>query len=432
MIMLVPTTPEVPKALRPKLWPGLLFVLALCVGYLETVDRLREDESFVDNLQRIEESSPRAEAGYWNASIRLRPLLRIAPSRGDWDLRRLVLANFLHGSLAHLTFNLIGVFAGARICAPFIPFLCTLSIFVLGGSFGLLVSILFSSYPSQFIPHIGSSAGIFALMGTYYVYNFSFRTRYFFWFPSRHGRVALKTSWFFFVDAILLELLLSAVQFLPGRADFVDHLAHVAGFFSGVGLALFLRSIQRWPRFLQTRTEFLYWHARAVPKVFDPVRSSFELWMELVHFNRYNDALKVKLIRLVEQNAAAFSDSEIDDTFAVLSPTFVRLNTNEVADCIRRLLQDKRKIPNRWLASAPYDSLIRIAKVLATRPENQPFVFELVIQYQTVHCKSEATSRKLMLLLKRLEGLMGLTNAPGGKTDIASESKIPSTKSGGS
>jgi len=370
----------------------MMLILGVC--YLESASILRDDEAFIDKWTSEK-----------SALLRLRPLLRISPAPGDWDLRRLLYANFLHGSAPHLAFNLIGAFAGARICSTFIPFLCIFSVFILGGSIGLLLSILLSPHSSLYIPHIGSSAGIFALMGTYYVYNFSFRTRYFFWYPGRHGRVALRTSWFFFVDAILLEMLMSAVQLLPSRTDLVDHLAHVVGFFSGVGLALLLRAAQRWPPFLQTRIEFMYWIRQKPPQIFDRIQNSFRLWSDILDFNRYNDRIKVKFLSLIKTHHSQLSETQLEAGLTYISPTFIRLHTVEVASCLLNLLQNQRKIPKKWLMSVPYDSLIRVAKHLATSAENQIHIFDLFIQYQSVHSNNEATVRKLTLLLKRLEGI---------------------------
>src|SRR5438105_102356 len=120
MILLVPTSPEVPKARAPRLWPGLVLMLILGITYLEARDTLEADYDYLNDLSSFVQTNDRGEAELTkegNKYLKQRPLLRITPSTGDWDIRRLFYANFIHGSVPHLLFNLIGAFAGARLCA---------------------------------------------------------------------------------------------------------------------------------------------------------------------------------------------------------------------------------------------------------------------------------------------------------------------------
>ncbi len=418
MILLVPISPEVPKAHIPMLWPALMLLLLLGLGFLLGFEYVQTDFEYVHSLKSFfveDESGTPKLTEEAQALLKKRPLLSIAPAKGDWDLARLIYANFLHGSLPHLALNWIGVFAGARICTTFIPFLCTLSIFILGGSIGLLVSMLLSAETSAYIPHIGASGGIFALMGTYYVYNFRYRTRYFFWFPSRNGAnrtIGLKTSWFFFLDVILLELVLSTLQFLPDRIDSVDHLAHVMGFASGVVLALTLRFFQKWPSFLQTRSEFLYWIQIDRAQDEDLLQKAFRCWCEILSINPYNDQVKLHLCRLLERHPKLWDSAQRERGFAYFSPTFVRLQTDACARVICALIQNQISLPTPWLIAMPYDSIIRLAQSIARIPEQQAALFELVQGYRRAHPEGGNTERKLELLMAKLSTFKSSTPPP--------------------
>ena len=385
-------------------------ILLLGIIFLETDSRVQADSSYIESLQSLIQKQQNSKQQKLKPELqnylKLRPLLGIAPCRADWDLKRLLLANFLHGGVLHLALNLIGVFAGARICATFIPFFCTFSIFIIGGSLGLLASILLSSEVSAFVPHIGASAGIFALMGTYYIYNFNYRTKYFFWYPSRQGLIALKTSWFFFVDVILLEIVLSASQLLPNHLDSVDHVAHVVGFGAGMLLAVLLRFFQRWPSFVQTRGEFLYWSLIQRPRQFDPVHTPFQKWAELLEINPYNDRVKLRFFRIIYKQSDKLSDEQIEYAFTFLTPTFVRLHTSAVSACLRVLLSQRRKLSQSWLLRMPYDSIIRLAKFLAEPPEEQYLLLEFVSMYRKAHPEGGDLERKLELLISKLSGMV--------------------------
>jgi len=382
-----------------------VLILILGIGYLESLPYLENDAKFVEDLYSVGSEPSQTEPTLTKeayAYLRLRPLLKISPAPGDWDARRIILANFIHGSGMHLAFNLVGAFAGARICATFLPFLCTLSIFVLGGSLGFLASLTFSQ-SGVFVPHVGASAGIFALMGTYYVYNFRYRTRYFFWFPSRRAStIALRTSWFFFVDVILLELLFSTAQFFPTTNDGVDHLAHVFGFGAGMALAYLLRWLQKWPEFLQTRGEFLIWTSKKNLSTYHPFFSPFEKWIQLLEVNPYNDRIKERLFRLLYNQCDRLDPKQLEKVFSFINPTYVRLHGEEAAAFVREVLSKNITIPPKWLKRMPYDSVIQLAKFLASPPEEQHLLFKLVDTYRKVHVKRPETDRKLEILLSKL------------------------------
>ncbi len=409
MILLVPISPEVPRQRKPHLWPALVTVLILCIAFIEVWDTTERDAQYVDSLQSFVTSGPDGIPRLTDQAteyLKLRPLLRVAPAKGDWDLERVFYANFIHGSLIHLLLNLVGVFAGMRICATFLPYAVSVSIFLVGGSLGLLVSLIVSTEVSEYIPHVGASAGIFALMGTYYLYNFGYRTKYFFWFPSRRGFINLKTSWFFFLDVLLLEIVLSLAQFSADRLDSVDHIAHVVGFVTGLSLAFFLRSVQRWPSFLQTRGEFLYWSSIIRPKVYDPVFTPLEVWLDLLDINRYNDHLKAKVCTTLFQNSEVVPDATLVRAFKFLTATYVRLHAAEVSKILIELLSKRRTLPTDWLKRMPYDSVIRLARFMTDPPELQPLLFRFVTEYRRAHPEGGDVDRKLELLMSKLVGVV--------------------------
>jgi len=408
MILLVPTSPEVPRFHRPTWGVSWIVALLLIVCYVQFYPTVQADQDYIDHFQGLKEDGflkdSAAEAKYLSE----RPLLSLTISPKSWSVERAIFSNFIHGGALHLILNLIGVIAGVRICTTFIPFLCTFSIFIVGGTLGLLSSIWITTPGvGDYVPHLGASAGLFALMGTYYVYNFRFRTSYFFWFPSKHGQISLKTSWFFFLDVILLELLLSTAQFLPSSFDGVDHIAHVGGFISGCFLALALRAFQRWPSMLQTRGEFLYWTTFLGEKLkrsgFDPVQATFVGWMELLKINFFNDQLKSKLARHLANHSASFSDEQIKAAMRFFGPTFIRLFPADMASLIQALNQNKQPLPLEWLKRIPYDNIIGISKILATSKENEGDILALVSSYQRAHQSNKRLSQRLEVLIKQME-----------------------------
>lgn len=405
MILLVPINPEVPQVLRPSLWPSLLLVCLLILGFLTTKDVLKSDSEYISSLENSINS--RSVPGKHldketEEYLALRPLLSVAPSKGDWDIERLLKANFIHGSETHLLLNAIGIFAGLRICTTFIPVLSGILIFLLGGSLGLWVSVITSKQISDYVPHVGASAGLFALMGTYYVFNFRFRTQYFFWLPIRRGFISLRTSWFFFVDVILLELVLSAAQLFPDHIDSIDHIAHVVGFFSGVILALGYRLVMRWPSFLQTRAEFVYWQLFAKEKTHRR-NSKFQTWLELLQINRYNDFLKTYLCKAVIENPDAISDAELNEAFKFFVPTFARLNTGILIKAIKSLLSANRTVPHRWLSRVPYDIIIRIARNMAKQSRDRLLLFRFLSDYKATLNTQKKLNSNLDRLMTSLE-----------------------------
>jgi membrane associated rhomboid family serine protease len=380
-------------------------VCCLLIGYFLTRDITRADNEYVQSVEtslQLKPSNSNHVDQETENYLALRPLLSIAPAQGNWDIERLIKANFIHGSLTHLLLNTIGVFAGIRICMTFMPFLTALAIFLVGGSLGLWISLITSKQISDFIPHVGASAGLFALMGSYYIFNFRFRTQYFFWLPIRRGFVCLKTSWFFFIDVILLELILSAAQLFPDRIDSIDHIAHVVGFSSGMALAIGLRFISSWPTFLQTRAEYIYWQSFG-KKISRQKHHKIQVWLELLKINRYNDFLKRRLCKSIRRSPEELSDVELSEVFKFFVPTFVRLNTEMVAKVIQTLIKSNKPIPKRWLSRVPYDILIRLAKSMAVSSKDQQYLYRFLLEYKKAQEPKKKGNDNVEKLMSRLE-----------------------------
>lgn len=423
MILLVPYMPEVPSRHAPRLWQALVFVLILGIIHLIAFDTVIADKKYVDEIVPLIETDSRGVPSVdskTNEYLKKRPLLNIAPAKGDWDWKRLLLANFLHGSKVHVLLNMIGVFAGVRICSTFLSFFSIAAIYLIGGSLGLLASMLLSTEVTAYIPHVGASAGTFALMGTYYIYNFRYRTRYFFWFPSRHGTIALRTSWFFFLDVILLEIVLSSGQFFPTRLDSVDHLAHVIGFLSGMTLAFSLRFILRWPSYLQTSGEYAHWRKKIKPTLKKSPQPPSTLWIEILELNPYNDRAKTNLCLVLEREGPSLPVADIDKALLFLSPTFIRMYTPLVARGLRKLLQKGYALNAQWLRTTPYDCIIAIAKHFTRPVEEHVLLYELMRQYSFAHPEDSSISRKLQFLMQKLVGIIpskDLASRPAGQVD---------------
>lgn len=406
MILLIPISPEVPKSRRPRFWPGLLLSLILAIVYMEISPVLQADKKYLEGLSSLIQTHEDGRVELMpeaHLKLKQRPLLKIVPSRGDWSFRRLLAANFIHGSFPHLLLNMVGVFAGARICSTFMPFSLILAVFMIGGTLGLFVSTVFTQQISIYIPHLGASAGIFTLMGMYYVFNFHYRTKYFFWFPSKYGLAGLRTHWFFFVDVVLLEIILSAAQLFPGQADVVDHFAHVMGFAVGATLALALRTVLRWPAFIQTKSEYLFWRElRKSPMPQDAVEWA-KTWMELLRINKFNDLVKENLLEILRANAATLPQPILDKAVSYIHPTFIRLNPELTANTLTSLLMQDRSLSKEWLERTPYDCVIRIARFLVSDTLGSEPLARLLRPYQEAHQKDIGLQSKLGVLLERLK-----------------------------
>jgi len=133
---------------------------------------------------------------------------------------RLVTANFLHGGVWHLFFNLMGLLALGRVIEMFYGPARMLAIFILSAVAGAVASYFFTPQIS-----LGASTGVMGLMGALLAHNFRYR-RY---LPERLNRL------------IPMLLLLIALQvFFDLRQGHTDLSGHLGGLFGGIVMAVLL------------------------------------------------------------------------------------------------------------------------------------------------------------------------------------------------
>lgn len=132
---------------------------------------------------------------------------------------RLITPIFLHGSLAHLGSNALGLFVfGTRVESLF-GHRRFLIVYLLAGVAGVVASFIFSAQPS-----LGASGAIFGLLGAFTVYFFNNRSKF-----GDRGNAYLR-------DMIVLIGIQLFVSFRPG----IDLWGHVGGLIGGAAVSLFI------------------------------------------------------------------------------------------------------------------------------------------------------------------------------------------------
>lgn len=212
--------------------------------------------------------------------------------------------------------------------------------------------------------------------------------------------MSLPTASFFFVDVILVELVLSTAQFLPNRWDNVDHFAHVFGFLSGMMVAFAFRTSQRWPGFIQTRAEYFLFkllHRRSEAL-------SMGDYFNLLELNSFNDPLKCRIIESLANKTAAFSSpEEWAAFFRFITPTFMRYHLPATLTLLKLALDNGTVIPRRWLQRLPYDLLIQIAYHMSeTRPQRLTLL-RLFCDFISANHDRPQITRRVERLVEQLE-----------------------------
>lgn len=132
---------------------------------------------------------------------------------------RLITPIFLHGSLAHLGSNALGLFVfGTRVESLF-GHRRFLIVYLLAGVAGVVASFIFSAQPS-----LGASGAIFGLLGAFTVYFFDNRNKF-----GERGNAYLR-------DMLVLIGIQLFVSFRPG----IDLWGHVGGLIGGAAVSLFI------------------------------------------------------------------------------------------------------------------------------------------------------------------------------------------------
>lgn len=132
---------------------------------------------------------------------------------------RLITPIFLHGNVAHLGSNALGLFIfGTRVESLF-GHRRFLVIYLLSGIAGVVASFIFSEQPS-----LGASGAIFGLLGAFTVYFFNNRSKF-----GDRGNAYLR-------DMLVLIGIQLFVSFRPG----IDLWGHVGGLIGGAAVSLFI------------------------------------------------------------------------------------------------------------------------------------------------------------------------------------------------
>ena len=132
---------------------------------------------------------------------------------------RLLTPVFLHGSLAHLGSNALGLFVfGTRVESLF-GHRRFLIVYLLSGITGVVASFIFSPNPS-----LGASGAIFGLLGAFTIYFFNNRSKF-----GERGNAYLR-------DMLVLIGIQLVVSFRPG----IDLWGHVGGLIGGAAVSLFI------------------------------------------------------------------------------------------------------------------------------------------------------------------------------------------------
>lgn len=134
---------------------------------------------------------------------------------------KIFLSMFIHGSIFHLIFNMIFLYAFGRAVEEKIGHIKLSLLYFIGGIFSLLFYVLFNI--DSKIPVIGASGAISAVMGSYFVYFFRKKINTISILPPFKFQVS---SWIFFIVWLVSQL-------INLNSPTVAVLAHLGGFFFG-------------------------------------------------------------------------------------------------------------------------------------------------------------------------------------------------------
>jgi rhomboid protease GluP len=135
------------------------------------------------------------------------------------QLWRLVTPVFIHGGLAHFFVNMYSLYAIGPVVERFFGAGRMLTLYLLSGIAGVVLSLSFSPYPS-----VGASGAIFGLLGSLGAFLFANRSTF-----GQAGRIQLR-------QIILVALLNLGLGLSPG----IDNWGHLGGLLFGTVLAWFI------------------------------------------------------------------------------------------------------------------------------------------------------------------------------------------------
>lgn len=135
------------------------------------------------------------------------------------ELWRLITPVFIHGGIAHFFVNMYSLYAIGPVVERFFGAGRTLTLYLLSGIAGVVLSLSFSPYRS-----VGASGAIFGLLGSLGAFLYANRTTF-----GQAGRMQLR-------HIILVALLNLGLGLYPG----IDNWGHLGGLLFGVVLAWFI------------------------------------------------------------------------------------------------------------------------------------------------------------------------------------------------
>jgi rhomboid protease GluP len=139
---------------------------------------------------------------------------KVNPLIAQGEVWRLFTAMFLHGGIMHLLFNLYALYALGPLLEGYTGHIRFLTIFLVSGLYGSLLSYAFSSPIS-----VGASGAIFGLLGGTLVFFLKYRDNF-----GGQGRAILQNM----VVVLVLNLLIGF------GSGFIDNWGHIGGLLGGV------------------------------------------------------------------------------------------------------------------------------------------------------------------------------------------------------
>lgn len=149
---------------------------------------------------------------------------------------RLVTSMFLHGGLAHITFNMLSLWFVGRAIEALFGHARFIAIYLLGGLSGALLSSMLSNTLS-----VGASGAVFAIFGAQLVYIYNHRK-----LLGETGRAQLREL----LMVLVMNFAVGLISSLNLGSVSIDNWAHLGGLAAGVLLAWFIGPdfvIERYP-----------------------------------------------------------------------------------------------------------------------------------------------------------------------------------------
>lgn len=146
----------------------------------------------------------------------------------DGEFHRLFTAMFLHGSIAHVVFNMLGVYYIGQTIERFFGIYRFALIYVLSGLMGSLFSVLFNGSD---VSSVGASGALFGLVGAEMVFLYKHRKLF-----RRMAQSRLRSL----VIIVIMNLAIGIGGNALDSNVIIDNWGHIGGLVGGVILAWYL------------------------------------------------------------------------------------------------------------------------------------------------------------------------------------------------